>query len=423
MSLLDLIICGLLLAVLHWPLHQILRRYAFIFTTMGKSMPRTRENMNVHRPGAQLPDPEPLLEFDLENATTRNHVYVNKPLRYPYFQTMAHQPMHINDWIEIDKDLKWYLREKSRVISEQGKRVLDSLPENDDACNELLEVLVDWLPKRYPTLFEMIGSPGEGIWNKVTDEKLVGLKHKQGVEALLEISKLVQDDFLMAREREDGHVYFVGGLVAFPGFYLLSEKINKSLKETHEDVPYFNDKLLLSVERTLKRFKPEEPFERTSWEIVDDRELFYHNIASISPGATLPELLHPKDLFFRVDHQTFRKLPRSRGIIFGVRPIMKRLEDFSDSPLVPALLARIHEDGDRTLMNYKLAPLYEAKVIPYLQELTQRQIDKGLIRISTPNRGDENVADFRTLIKDGRYPSTQTSLSGPTESELLMTGE
>lgn len=31
----------------------------------------------------------------------------------------------------------------------------------------------------------------------------------------------------------------------------------------------------MSVERTLKRFKPDEPFERTSWEIVDDRNLFY----------------------------------------------------------------------------------------------------------------------------------------------------
>ena len=69
--------------------------------------------------------------------------------------------------------------------------MVDSLPENDDACDELLEVLVDWLPRRYPTLFEGLGSPGEGIWNKVTDEKLTDLKSKRGVEALLAISKCV----------------------------------------------------------------------------------------------------------------------------------------------------------------------------------------------------------------------------------------
>lgn len=30
---------------------------------------------------------------------------------------------------------------------------------------------------------------------------------------------------------------------------------------------------------------------------------------------------------------------------------MKRLEDFADSPLVPALLAQIHADSDRVLID------------------------------------------------------------------------
>ena len=140
----------------------------------------------------------------------------------------------------------------------------------------------------------------------------------------------------MGREREDGHVYFTGGLVAFPGFYLLSKKINRSLREVHDPVPYFNEKILMSVERTLKRFRPNEPFERTSWEIVDDRNLFYRqyshnifpteltscfsidNIATLEGEGAMHELQKPNDLFFRVDHQTFRKLPKTKGIIFGV---------------------------------------------------------------------------------------------------------
>lgn len=149
---------------------------------------------------------------------------------------MAHQPMNINDWIEIDKDLPWYIEEKQRVIKEKGpyyyvthccnladplpfvgsgKVVVDSLPENDDACAEILELLVDYLPKRYPTLFETL-SPN-GIWNKVTNEKIPDITGKSGVDALLIVSRLVQDDFLMGREGPDGHIYFSGGLVAFPG--------------------------------------------------------------------------------------------------------------------------------------------------------------------------------------------------------------
>jgi len=48
-----------------------------------------------------------------------------------------------------------------------------------------------------------------------------------------------------------------------------------SLEGAHRPVPYFNEKLLMSVERVLKKFKPDEPFERTSWEIVDDRNIFF----------------------------------------------------------------------------------------------------------------------------------------------------
>lgn len=33
-----------------------------------------------------LPDPDPLHDFDLNTATLRDYVYVNKVLRYPYFQ-------------------------------------------------------------------------------------------------------------------------------------------------------------------------------------------------------------------------------------------------------------------------------------------------------------------------------------------------
>lgn len=59
------------------------------------------------------------------------------------------------------------------------------------------------------------------------------------------------------------------------GSYLLSEIIDRPVKVIHMPVPYFNEKLLMSVERTLKRFRPDQPFERSSWSIVDDRNLFW----------------------------------------------------------------------------------------------------------------------------------------------------
>jgi hypothetical protein len=42
----------------------------------------------------------------------------------------------------------------------------------------------------------------------------------------------------MAQEREDGKVYFVGGLVTMPGFYYLSEKFGVDMEAVRKPVPY-----------------------------------------------------------------------------------------------------------------------------------------------------------------------------------------
>ncbi|GAA5827482.1 hypothetical protein JCM11251_003831 [Rhodosporidiobolus azoricus] len=359
----------------------------------------------------KLPDPDPLYEFDLETATTRDHIYVNKTLRYPYFQTMqvplssptsfspsnlahsfrAHQPMDINNWVEIDKNYKREMEYKRRIVEKHPQRTIISLPENDAAAGELLRTLVDYLPKRYPTLFQAL--PAGGIWNKVLNERFPGCASLSGTAALKVVSRLVVDDYLMARVRDDGHVYFVGGVVAIPGFYDFSAKVGKSMYDVHVPVPQFNEKILMSVERTLKRFKPTEPFERSSWEIVDDFNTYEHAIARLEEGEKVRDDLEPQDYVFRIDHQSFRKLPKTQGIIFSVHPVLRRLEEFADLPLVPALLATVHENAPADLMKYKLAQCYQDKMLPYLKQLTQSQIDRGLIK------GDEEVSTFRDLLQ------------------------
>jgi hypothetical protein len=196
----------------------------------------------VEAAGVSFPLPEPLSSFSLETARTRDYVYVNKTLRFPYYQTMAHQPLSPNNWIELSASYRWYLAEKKRVIVEQGRKVIDSLPENDAACGELLELVVEFMVARYPTLFDRLletmqdGKELDGIYSHVTEERYQWARGcpPEGVEGLMIISRsvvlsdvvglnsdptfrLTENDFLMARERDDGHIYFVGGLVAFPG--------------------------------------------------------------------------------------------------------------------------------------------------------------------------------------------------------------
>lgn len=94
--------------------------------------------------------------------------------------------------------------------------------------------------------------------------------------------------------------------------------------------------------------------------------MFRHGIADLHEGGKVSEDLEPKDYIFRMDKQTFRKLPRTKAIIFGVHPIMRRLEQLADSPLIPELLVRIHKESDEKLMKYKVAAAYQDKMMPYL---------------------------------------------------------
>lgn len=111
---------------------------------------------------------------------------------------MAHQPLSPNNWIELSASYKWYLAEKKRVIEEQGKKVIDSLPENDAACGELLECVVEFLVARYPTLFDRLrekrdGKDLDGIYSHITAERYQWVSGcpPEGVEGLRIISRLV----------------------------------------------------------------------------------------------------------------------------------------------------------------------------------------------------------------------------------------
>jgi hypothetical protein len=82
---LELIICGPLLFLILLLMGKSLRRHA-VTPALPKSTSTSPPDKTSDN---QFPDPDPLLEFELKNATARNHVYVNKPLRYPYFQVRA----------------------------------------------------------------------------------------------------------------------------------------------------------------------------------------------------------------------------------------------------------------------------------------------------------------------------------------------
>lgn len=99
-----------------------------------------------------LPEPTPLLHLTPETLKTfEDRPW--RPFRWPYHQTMSIFKLDINHWLDMDKSFYRYIKSREEVYKEHGKEYCDALPGSEDACQELMEVVIDHVLKRYPKLY------------------------------------------------------------------------------------------------------------------------------------------------------------------------------------------------------------------------------------------------------------------------------
>jgi hypothetical protein len=114
--------------------------------------------------------------------------------------------------------------------------------------------------------------------------------------------------------------------------------------------------------------------------------MFRHAIADLGPNEPCDPRIAPEDLWLRLDTQTFRKLPRTGGIVFGVHPVMARLGDFADAPLLPALIERVHREADPVLMKVRLLDSRRGVVLIEFAVQTRAQVRRT--GVAVPRRAN-----------------------------------
>lgn len=128
--------------------------------------------------------------------------------------------MPAESWIELDKTYLSRLNYKRQLFSEHRGETVVFLPGAEDASFEALGMLVDFLPKRYPAMFEKTSN---GIKNLVTGEDwdlrrsseiwTEGKMHPLEVMSLLS----TEDWVVMQKDPEGGDEYHLrAGAVCFP---------------------------------------------------------------------------------------------------------------------------------------------------------------------------------------------------------------
>lgn len=256
----------------------------------------------------------------------------------PAFDTrlfqIATRPLDPADWLDPDADMAAQLAEKARLHQTHFSQIFAELPESRPAQAELLSLLADYLPERFPRL-----------WHKRDDALLVvptGETVPLAGNPLAQAARLVQDDLLIL-SRADAGWRLVAASLSFPSSWVLSEKIGKVLDAIHDPVPGFapGTRSAAIMARMFDALRPETPLIRWNWSLYGDRRLFHPDIS----GPDLPrfgsgETADP--VYLRLERQVLRKLPETGAIVFTIRISLVDFDSFAGEPHAAGLAEKLH---------------------------------------------------------------------------------
>jgi hypothetical protein len=234
--------------------------------------------------------------------------------------TIGLKPLDPAAWIEVDGYLEAQLAEKGRLEAEHGASVFAAEPGTEAAQREVLSLLIEHLPARFPEIYRRAGD----TMYVASSGRAIDLANP-GVPPLKIAARLVQEDLVLMRRRENGWRICAASL-SFPSSWSLAEKFGKPLREIHRPVPHFghgtrSDDL---IERMFDKLQG-QLVERFNWSLQPDAGL-YKPLSSMQRDdraekavSRFPGIDAASVAFIRVERQTVRKLPVSGDVLFTIR--------------------------------------------------------------------------------------------------------
>ena len=252
------------------------------------------------------------------------------------------QKTDINDIIHIDRLYAERIIARQDIIR-QYPGAVDCLDTGVGMLNELYEFLVqDFLPQRFPTIFRLDCST-ETVENLVTKEKLPLMAPADRYETLKTLNRNVDEDFLMLLPSPDGDGYSLQSFVwTYPVGFDPQSKLGMKLRDAHQPVPGYKEKLALSMDRYFSNLEPGNVKRRVNWALATNDNLCdrgeYHLYPGQEPTETDFEL---ENCHVRCELQTLFALPKSGGRILSVHLYLYPLQEIKDVGLGPEMAEAI----------------------------------------------------------------------------------
>jgi hypothetical protein len=276
-------------------------------------------------------------------------------------------PLDLHEWIAPDEHLTTELLEKERLLCERHDEVFAALPEATAGATEVLRLLAEHLPARFPTLYRRCGDWLDNLctgqrWNLCS----------QILHPLDLAGRLVQEDLCLMRSDAEGKSYrLVGASVCFPTRWRLTDKIGQSVGAIHAPVPGYEEQLGTMMERFFQRLKIARPVWRLNWTLLDNPALFQPvGHGRSAPNTAITAQNAGEMLWLRMERQTLRRLPQSGDILFTIRVYVRPLHTLTQQPAHAAALATAIRALPAAMQRYKSLPPFLDAVLAWLEHVT-----------------------------------------------------
>lgn len=184
-------------------------------------------------------------------------------------------------------------------------------------------------------------------------------------EQLLGLGRAWESDFVWMHPAEDGTHHLIGGVVCFPSFWDVREKLGRPMSEIHEPVPGLNAALGQKIETFLAALVPEVAWTREIAGYCRDSVLNHHPTRQFRP---LDATVTTDEFWIRIEHQLLQRLAPSGSILFGIRVEVFPLASLLADSQTANRLARVLSTMSPAAAAYKGLANARAQIVDLIRQ-------------------------------------------------------
>jgi dimethylamine monooxygenase subunit A len=272
------------------------------------------------------------------------------------------RPLDPSAWIVLDERTEDELDQKVVLLAQSPEQfatcvTLPKDPMSIAAAEELCTTLETHLHTYEPAHLELA--------NKRIDRYQSGIDVGSNIEPIVRAGLLTQEDWcILVQQSPEEPLLLTTGTLCFPNRWRLSDKIGLPMLGIHIPVPQYGEEVGAPTNSLLSRLTPDRPVWRMNWGIADNPAL-HQPTGHFDPNAGSRVLDVGVDVVLRIERQTLIRLPNTGAVVFGIRSIVRTLNEVLHSdPTVATRMALAIETLPEDMRAYKsltkLGPLVSA---------------------------------------------------------------